>query len=155
MLLIANELDNLLDVDWLRMGVEMSLALQSCVVHEVVGISHHTRDSAQDMLIDLVQFARFSCWHKKFGSLLLLGSEYHTCIKIWLRVLIMKFDLPSFARTPITDPSWLICSMAYSTWRSLPFGSKVVVRLSYFPDCINEFRIWLRDGIKRYLPLLL
>lgn len=44
MLLIAEELDEFLHVDGLSVGIQVSLAVQSSVVHQVVGIGNYSTD---------------------------------------------------------------------------------------------------------------
>jgi hypothetical protein len=75
MLLIAKELDELLNINWLVLRVKISLTMDSSIIYEVVCISYNAGNSAENMLINLVKFSRFLCWHEKLGSLLLLGSK--------------------------------------------------------------------------------
>lgn len=65
MLLIAKELDELLAVNWIVMGVKMSLTMKSGHIDQVVGISNDTRNSAENVIVNFVKFSRFSCWHEK------------------------------------------------------------------------------------------
>lgn len=75
MLLIAKELDELLNINWLVLRVKISLAMDSSIINEVVGVSYNAGNSAENMLVNLVKFSRLLCWHEKLGCFLLLGSK--------------------------------------------------------------------------------
>lgn len=78
MQLVAQELDELLDVDWLLLTVEVSLGLKTSVVNQVVGVGDHTGHSSQNMVVDLIELSGLSGGDKQLGDFLLLSAEDHT-----------------------------------------------------------------------------
>jgi hypothetical protein len=80
MKLIAQELNKLLDKNWVMLGIEMSLALEPSIVNQVVGIRNHSGDCSENMVIDLVQLSRFTSWNKELGDFFLFSSEDYTVL---------------------------------------------------------------------------
>lgn len=78
MLLVAKELNELLDINWLMLGVEISLTMDSGIIDKVVCISYDAGNSAENMIINLVKFSRLLCWNEKLRCLLLFGSKNNT-----------------------------------------------------------------------------
>ena len=66
--LVAEELDQLFDVDRLLMAVEVALSMDPGVINEVVCISYHAGDSGQHMVVNLGKFAGLASGHKEFGD---------------------------------------------------------------------------------------
>jgi hypothetical protein len=75
MLIVAQVLNQLFNVDGLFVRVEMLLAVESAVIDEEVGISNHSRHCGHDVVVHLVELATFPCGDEQLGDFLLLGSK--------------------------------------------------------------------------------
>ena len=81
MLLVAEVLDELLSVNWLTVRVQVSLTVETSLVDKEVSISNDTGNSAQNVIVNLVQFTGLTSLHKKLGHFLLFSSDDNTCIE--------------------------------------------------------------------------
>ena len=78
MLLIAEVLDELLNVNWLGMRVQVPLTVKAGLIHEEVSVGNNTRNRRQNVVINFVELARLTSLHKKLGDLLLLSAQNNT-----------------------------------------------------------------------------
>jgi hypothetical protein len=74
-LIIAKILDQLFHIVGLFMWIEMSLALETTIINEEVGISNNTRNWAKNMFIHLVELSWLSSGDEKLRVFLLLSSQ--------------------------------------------------------------------------------
>ena len=89
MLVVAEELDELLDVDWGVVLVEVTLRVETAVVNQEVGIGDDTRDGAHNVVVHFVELAGLTSRYKEWRELFFLGCEDHTYLtKVYIQWLL-------------------------------------------------------------------
>jgi len=78
MLIIAKELNQLLNIDWRVHWVQMLLRMKTTIINEEVSVGDHSWNWAQHMIIHLVQLSTLSCRNEQFWYFFLLSGKNDT-----------------------------------------------------------------------------
>ena len=87
----------------------MPLGVHSGIIDQVVGISNHSWDSAQDVVVDLVELAWLSSWDEELAGLFFLSTEDNTVFSkdadYWTILIDMFNGILNLQQTSI----WIKC----------------------------------------------